>query len=87
VAVRREREPDRAAEWTPVYRLSLDDAKARYYQHAFEVLGEFANAKSFPGGYTRSTMKKLQATTVPAYDCCALRASKMRYCIFSDTIR
>jgi hypothetical protein len=52
----------------PVYRLQLDEAKARYYQHAFQVLGEFANAKSFPGGYTRSTMKKLQATRVPAYD-------------------
>jgi hypothetical protein len=54
--------------WVPVYRLSLSDAKACYFQHAFDVLDEFAEAKSFPGGYTRSTAKKLQLTRVPAFD-------------------
>ncbi len=57
-----------ARQWAPVYRLPLSDEKARYYQHAFQVLGEFANAKSFPGGYTRTTMKKLQLARVPAFD-------------------
>lgn len=50
------------------YRLPLSDAKARYYQHAFQVLDQFTNAKSFPGGHTRTTMKKLQLTQVPAFD-------------------
>jgi hypothetical protein len=57
-----------ARKWVPAYRLLLDDEKARYYQHAFEVLDEFAEAKSFPGGYTRSTEKKLRLARVPAFD-------------------
>ena len=57
-----------ARQWAPAYRLPLDDDKARYYQHAFQVLDEFANAKSFPGGYTRPAMKKLQLACVPAFD-------------------
>jgi hypothetical protein len=57
-----------ARAWVPVYRLPLSEEKARYYQHALQVLGEFAEAGSFPGGYTRSTMKKLQLTRVPAFD-------------------
>jgi uncharacterized coiled-coil protein SlyX len=54
--------------WVPVYRLPLGEAQGRYYQIAFRVLDEFAHAKSFPGGRTRSTHKKLQLTWVPAFD-------------------
>ncbi len=54
--------------WAPAYRFRLDEKKARYYQHAFGVLDEFANARSFPGGYTRTTAKKLQLAQVPIFD-------------------
>jgi hypothetical protein len=54
--------------WVPVYRLPLSEAQGRYYQAAFRVLDEFAHAKSFPGGRTRRTHKKLQLTRVPAFD-------------------
>jgi hypothetical protein len=55
-------------EWVPVYRFAMDEAKARYYQHALPVRGDFAEAGGFPGGYTRSTAKKLQKTEVPVFD-------------------
>lgn len=32
------------------------------------MLSKFAEAKSFPGGYTRSTEKKLRLARVPAFD-------------------
>jgi hypothetical protein len=51
-----------------VYRLPLSEAKARYYRHAFQVLDAFANARPFPGGYTRTTLTKLQLAHVPAFD-------------------
>jgi hypothetical protein len=57
-----------ARQWVPAYCLPLSDEKARYYQHAFQVLDEFANAKSLPGGYTRTAMKKLLLARVPAFD-------------------
>jgi hypothetical protein len=57
-----------AREWVPVYRLPLDEAQGRYYQAAFRVLDEFVHAKSFPGGRTRTTFKKLQLTRVPAFE-------------------
>ena len=57
-----------ARAWVPAYRLPLSPTKARYYQHALPVLDQFAEARSFPGGYTRSTAKKLQLTRVPAFD-------------------
>jgi hypothetical protein len=57
-----------AREWVPAYRFPLSDAKARYYQHALEVRDDCAEAKSFPGGYTRSTEKKLRLSGVPAFD-------------------
>ena len=57
-----------ARAWVPAYRLPLSPTKARYYQQALPVLSEFAEARSFPGGYTRSTAKKLQLTRVPAFD-------------------
>ncbi len=46
----------------------MDAAKGRYYQHAFAALDEFAQAGSFPGGYTRSTQRKLDLTEVPQFD-------------------
>jgi hypothetical protein len=57
-----------AREWVPVYQFAMDEAKARYYQHALPVRDDFAEAGGFPGGYTRSTAKKLQKTEVPAFD-------------------
>ncbi len=54
--------------WVPVYQLPLDKAQGRYYQVAFRVLDEFVHAKSFPGGRTRTTRKKLQLTRVPAFE-------------------
>ena len=60
-----------ARRWVGAYRFTLDAVKARYYQHAFRVLDAFAEAGSFPGGYTRSTAKKLQLTEVPAFDAAA----------------
>jgi hypothetical protein len=57
-----------ARRWVPVYRLEMEEAKARYYQHALRVLDQFTEAKSFPGGYTRTALKKLQLSRVPAFD-------------------
>ncbi|MCP4399826.1 MAG: N-6 DNA methylase, partial [bacterium] len=57
-----------AREWAPVYRFTVNDKKARYYQQAFGVLEHFSEAKSFPGGCTNTTMKKLQRITIPAFD-------------------
>jgi hypothetical protein len=56
-------------QWTPVYRFrKMDEDKARYYQFALPVRDEFTNAGSLPGGYTRSTQKKLELAEIPAYD-------------------
>jgi hypothetical protein len=58
-----------AREWVVGYRFQdIQPAKAIYYQKAFEVLSEFVNAGSFPGGRTRTTKKKLELTSVPAFD-------------------
>jgi hypothetical protein len=52
-----------------VYRFrEMDEDKARYYQFALPVRDEFTNAGSLPGGYTRSTQKKLELAEIPAYD-------------------
>jgi hypothetical protein len=51
-----------------VYRLPLEDGRARYYRHALPVRAEFEAAGGLPGGKTRTTLKKLQAATVPRYD-------------------
>jgi hypothetical protein len=51
--------------WMPAYRLPLDEEKARFYRYALPRLQDFDNARSFPGGYTRSTLQKLHATKVP----------------------
>lgn len=57
-----------AREWATAYRFHVDEKKARYYRHALPARDAFAEAGSFPGGYTRSTAKKLQLTEVPAFD-------------------
>jgi hypothetical protein len=51
--------------WVPAYRLPLDEEKARFYRYALPRLQDFDNARSFPGGYTRTTLQKLHATKVP----------------------
>jgi hypothetical protein len=52
-------------QWVPAYRLRMSEEKARFYRYALPRLQEFDNASSFPGGYTRSTLKKLHLTKVP----------------------
>ena len=51
--------------WVPAYRLRMSEEKARFYRYALPSLEDFDNARSFPGGYTRSTLKKLHLTQVP----------------------
>ena len=57
-----------ARAWMAAYSFPLPEKQARYYQIALPVRDEFTNAASFPGGYTRSTAKKLALTRVPAFD-------------------
>jgi hypothetical protein len=52
-------------QWVPAYRLRMSEEKARFYHYALPRLQEFDNASSFPGGFTRSTLKKLHLTKVP----------------------
>lgn len=54
--------------WVSAYRFEMDEKKARYYEFAFEVLDQFENFTSFPGGYTRSARQKLLATKIPEYE-------------------
>ena len=64
-------ERDIARQWVAVYRFADDaigEAKARFYRYALEARGDFANAKNFPGGATRSAMQKLRLTTLPVFD-------------------
>ncbi|MFW6116815.1 MAG: Eco57I restriction-modification methylase domain-containing protein, partial [bacterium] len=51
--------------WVPAYRLQMNEEKARFYRYALPRLQDFDNASSFPGGYTRTTLKKLHLTKVP----------------------
>jgi hypothetical protein len=53
--------------WLPVYRLPLDEATGRFYHYAFANLDGFDGAGKFPGGFTRTTLKKLQLTKVPKF--------------------
>lgn len=53
--------------WLPAYRLPLDEATGRFYHYAFAHLDGFAGAGKFPGGFTRTTLKKLKATQVPKF--------------------
>jgi hypothetical protein len=52
-------------QWVPAYQLRMSEEKARFYRYALPRLQDFDNASSFPGGYTRSTLKKLHLTKVP----------------------
>jgi hypothetical protein len=52
-------------QWVPAYRLRMSEEKARFYRYALPRLQDFDNASSFPGGFTRSTLKKLHLTKVP----------------------
>ena len=53
--------------WLPAYRLPLDEATGRFYHYAFAHLDGFDGAGKFPGGFTRTTLKKLQLTRVPKF--------------------
>jgi hypothetical protein len=59
-----QRDPDGSfiREWLPTFRLPLDEATGRFYHYAFANLDGFDGAGKFPGGYTRTTLEKLQAT-------------------------
>lgn len=69
----REHERDRDGklirQWLPAYRLPLDEATGRFYHYAFAHLKgfDFKGAGKFPGGFTRTTLKKLQLTKVPRF--------------------
>ena len=39
----------------------LSEEQARYYQHAFRIIEDFAEAGSFPGGYTRAPRRRSSA--------------------------
>jgi len=52
----------------PVYRFDLSDEQAHYWQQAFEVLEEFENSSTIPGGKTRTTHEKLMKTKVAVFD-------------------
>jgi len=51
-----------------IYRFELSDEEARYWQQAFEVLDDFENSGTFPGGKTRTTHEKLMKSEVPVFD-------------------
>lgn len=57
-----------ARTWVPAYRFPLPEKQAHYYHIALPMRDEFTNAPSFPGGYTRSTAKKLALARIPAFD-------------------
>ncbi len=57
-----------ARTWVPAYRFPLPEKQAHYYHIALPVRDEFTNTTSFPGGYTRSTAKKLALARIPAFD-------------------
>jgi len=55
--------------WVPVYHFPPDAPELTMWRRAFfAALDDFANAKSFPGGRTRTTRQKLRLTRVPAFD-------------------
>jgi hypothetical protein len=53
--------------WRPVCRLPLDQDTGCFYHYAFANLDGFDGAGKFPGGFTRTTLKKLQLTKVPKF--------------------
>ena len=62
----RDRDGKLVRQWLPVYRLPLDEATGRFYHYAFAHRDGFAGAGRFPGGFTRTTLEKVEATKVPA---------------------
>jgi hypothetical protein len=52
----------------PVYQFELTEKEGRYWQQAFEVLGEFTNFNNFPSGKTRTTHEKLMISDVPIFN-------------------
>jgi hypothetical protein len=63
----RDRDDNLVRQWLPAYRLPLDKATGRFYHYAFAHLRGFDGAGKFPGGYTRTTLEKLNATKVPRF--------------------
>lgn len=57
-----------AREWVPALRFEMDEERARYYEQILQVRDEFEDAGAFPGGFTRTTLEKLQQTTVPRFE-------------------
>ena len=73
--------------WAPAHRLQLSEEKARFYRYALPRLQDFENAGSFPGGYTRSTLKKLHLTKVPMMPDVDLSELACLDCELSETKR
>ena len=63
----RDRDGNFIRRWLPAYRLPLDETTGRFYHYAFANLDGFDDAGKFPGGFTRTTLKKLQLTRVPKF--------------------
>jgi hypothetical protein len=63
----RDRDGNFIRQWLAAYRLPLDEATGRFYHYAFANLDGFDSAGKFPGGFTRTTLKKLQLTKVPKF--------------------
>ena len=63
----RDKDGNLVRQWLPAYRLPLDEATGRFYHYAFAHLRGFDGAGKFPGGYTRTTLEKLNATKVPSF--------------------
>ena len=63
----RDRDGKFIRQWLPVYRMPLDEPTGRFYHYAFAHLRGFDGAGKFPGGYTRTTLEKLNATQVPKF--------------------
>jgi hypothetical protein len=63
----RDREGNFIRRWLPACHLPLDETTGRFYRYAFANLDGFDGAGKFPGGFTRTTLEKLNATKVPRF--------------------
>jgi len=63
----RDRDSNFIRRWLPVAHVPLDEATGRFYHYAFAHLDGFTGAGRFPGGSTRTTLEKLEATLVPRF--------------------
>lgn len=52
----------------PVFQFEFTEAEGHYWQQAFEILDQFENSHTFPGGKARTTYEKLLASKVPVFD-------------------